>query len=210
MKYKNIIFDFDGVLAESVHIKTEAFYNLYKPFGREIADKVVLHHKANGGMSRFEKFPFYHKTYLDIELNDAGIEDLSNQFSKLVVKGVIDSDEVPGALWFLEKYSEKNMWIVSATPTDEINQIVRQRNLSHFFIKVYGSPEEKAPIVERIICENDLIKKETVFFGDALSDYTAAIENDIKFYLRTTPENKALFTKRKKLFRFNDFFDFGK
>ena len=42
MKYKNIIFDFDGVLAESVHIKTHAFYLLYKQFGKEIAEKVVV------------------------------------------------------------------------------------------------------------------------------------------------------------------------
>jgi len=65
MKYKNIIFDFDGVLAESVHIKTQAFYKLYEPFGVNVAEKVVQHHKANGGMSRFEKFPYYHKILLN-------------------------------------------------------------------------------------------------------------------------------------------------
>ena len=91
MKYKNIIFDFDGVLAESVQIKIEAFHQLYEKYGENIAEKVVEHHKANGGMSRFEKFPYYHKTFLNIDLSKEDIEKLSYHFSNLVVKGVIDA-----------------------------------------------------------------------------------------------------------------------
>lgn len=37
---KAIFWDFDGVIAESVNVKTEAFYNLYLPYGIEIAEKV--------------------------------------------------------------------------------------------------------------------------------------------------------------------------
>ena len=59
-------FEKAGGQAESVHIKTQAFYNMYVRYGEEIADQVVIHHKENGGMSRFEKFPYYHKTFLDI------------------------------------------------------------------------------------------------------------------------------------------------
>ena len=52
---KGIIFDFDGVIAESVHIKSSGFSDLYKPYGTEIVKRVVKHHAANGGMSRFKK-----------------------------------------------------------------------------------------------------------------------------------------------------------
>ena len=86
MEFNNLIFDFDGVLAESVHIKTHAFYKLYEKYGNEIAEKVVKHHKANGGMSRFDKFPYYHKTFLNIELTNEDIEILSNNFSNMVIK----------------------------------------------------------------------------------------------------------------------------
>ena len=85
MKYKNIIFDFDGVLAESVQIKTQAFYSLYVRYGKEIADQVVIHHKENGGMSRFEKFSYYHKTFLGIDLSKNDVQILSADFSKLVI-----------------------------------------------------------------------------------------------------------------------------
>jgi len=61
---KAIIFDFDGVIVESVQVKTDAFAEIYNPFGKEIVQKVVKHHKANGGISRFEKFELYHRNFL--------------------------------------------------------------------------------------------------------------------------------------------------
>jgi len=207
MKYKNIIFDFDGVLAESVHIKTQAFYKMYEPFGVNVAEKVVQHHKTNGGMSRFEKFPFYHKTFLNLDLNNNDIESLTTMFSNIVVLDVINSNEVRGATWFLKKYSNENKWIVSATPKDEIRKIIKKRNMDNHFIKVYGSPDGKTSIVEKIIYDNKLVRDETIFLGDALSDYKAAIENNIHFYLRLTPENKFLFSNTMDLTRFKDFYE---
>ena len=52
-KIKSIIFDYDGIIAESVNVKTEAFAELYKPFGKDIVQKVMKHHESNGGVSRF-------------------------------------------------------------------------------------------------------------------------------------------------------------
>jgi len=206
LKYKNFIFDFDGVLTESVHIKTQAFYQLYKQYGKEIAEKVVAHHEANGGMSRFEKFPYYHQTFLNIDLNENDVDKLSNDFSKLVIDAVVDADEVPGTLWFLKKYRKVcKYWIASATPTDEINEIAKKRGISEYFTTIYGSPEKKSSIVKNIIKKNELIINETVFFGDARSDYKAALENNINFMLRQTDENKSLFRDYPKLIRFSDF-----
>tara|TARA_B100000073_G_scaffold337533_1_gene333563 strand:- start:1779 stop:2423 length:645 start_codon:yes stop_codon:yes gene_type:complete len=210
MKYKNIIFDFDGVLAESLHIKTQAFYKLYQSYGKKIAEKVVKHHQENGGMSRFEKFPFYHKKYLGLITNDDDINALSADFSNIVVQDVVHADEVKGATWFLKKYSNKNKWIVSATPHEEMIEIIKKRNMSKFFKAVYGSPLKKTPIVKKIINENLLKIEDTIFLGDALSDYNAAKENDIHFALRRTPENKNLFKEDQNLIQFIDFYELDK
>ena len=82
--------------------------------------------------------------------------------------------------------------------------------MDKYFINVYGSPDKKTPIVEKIIHENNLKKNETVFLGDALSDYNAAKENNIDFFLRLTPENKTLFPESMKLIRFIDFYKLDK
>ena len=48
-----LIFDFDGVLADSVEVKTRAFAKLFQSYGPEIEDRVVKYHRNNGGMSRY-------------------------------------------------------------------------------------------------------------------------------------------------------------
>ena len=67
---KGVIFDFDGVIVQSLEAKSEAFRMLYNEYGNDIAKKVVKHHQKNGGISRYEKFKHYHKKYLGINLKD--------------------------------------------------------------------------------------------------------------------------------------------
>ena len=54
----NIIFDFDGVITDSVNIKKEAFAELYSKYGSRIQKKVVNHHLEHGGISRFDKIKY--------------------------------------------------------------------------------------------------------------------------------------------------------
>ena len=61
---KAIIFDFDGVILDSMGIKSEASAKIYEPYGDEIVKKVMEHHEANGEMSRYKKFEYYHKNFL--------------------------------------------------------------------------------------------------------------------------------------------------
>ncbi|MEE9509964.1 MAG: HAD hydrolase-like protein [Candidatus Bathyarchaeia archaeon] len=55
MKYQAFFFDFDGVLADSVEVKTRAFAKLFESYGPEIQARVVEHHRKNGGMTRKDK-----------------------------------------------------------------------------------------------------------------------------------------------------------
>ena len=100
-KIKAIIFDYDGVIAESVNVKTEAFAELYKPYGEKIVQKVIEHHEANGGVSRFEKFKIYHKDFLGEDIDQQKVYELAKQFSDLVLQKVIDSPYVIGAYDFI-------------------------------------------------------------------------------------------------------------
>jgi phosphoglycolate phosphatase-like HAD superfamily hydrolase len=191
---KNIFFDFDGVLAESVNVKTQAFKTMYLPFGEEFANQVVAHHLANGGMSRFEKFKLYHERWLHIEVTDFLLEELTQEFSNLVLKSVVASIEVNGAIEFLENYKGQfKYWIITGTPTDEILNIVEQRGIKKYFEEVCGSPIKKDVWANKIIQNNGLLNKETVFVGDALADYNAAIHCNLHFVLRETDDNVQLF-----------------
>ena len=59
-KLKAIIFDYDGVIAESNKVKSNAYEKMYVKYGTKIAAKVMNHHKKNGGISRFKKFKLFY------------------------------------------------------------------------------------------------------------------------------------------------------
>jgi beta-phosphoglucomutase-like phosphatase (HAD superfamily) len=87
--YEAFVFDFDGVLADSVEVKTRAFAKLFEPHGPEVVLQVVQHHRHHGGMTRVEKFRHYYNEYLEKNLNDEEMADLCRRFSELVVDEVV-------------------------------------------------------------------------------------------------------------------------
>jgi len=190
---KGIIFDFDGVIAKSVQVKTDAFASLYEKYGSNIVEKVIEHHEANGGMSRFEKIKLYHELYLNKEITNEEIEELANQFSKLVVKNVIDSPYVLGALEYIQKCSKKyRLFISTGTPTDEMNQILVRRKIAKYFIEVHGSPEKKSVHISKIMSKYNYHPDELIFYGDAHTDIDAAGKANIHFILIKNSFNEKL------------------
>lgn len=197
MKKKYLLFDFDGVLAESVNIKTEAFRKMYLSHGEDFANKVVEFHEANGGVSRYEKFKVFNGDWLGETITEEKVNELADVFSNLVVKGVVNAQEVKGANEFLETSKKYTKFIITGTPTIEIKPILEQRKMSHFFKEAFGSPEKKGFWVKHILKTEKIKAEECVFIGDALADYYAAIENDIDFILRETELAADLFKDYK-------------
>jgi len=193
---QNIIFDFDGVICESVDIKTEAFYEMYLPYGKDIAEKVKEYHLANGGMSRFDKFEYYEKSILGKALSDKKMKSLSMEFSTLAKEKVVAAPFVIGALEFLKEYSPDYIcFIVSATPMKEIQEIAKAKMINTYFEEIFGSPKNKTEWGKYILDIYKLRAEETLFIGDAISDFNAAKANGIYFLLRETKDNRDMFSK---------------
>jgi phosphoglycolate phosphatase-like HAD superfamily hydrolase len=202
---KNIFFDFDGVIAESVNAKTEAFREMYLPYGEDIAGQVVDYHIHHGGISRFEKFRHWEKKFFNRELDQNQIDVMAQRFSSLVLQKVIDAEEVKGALAFIEKYhGQLNFWVITGTPTTEIEVICKKRGLSKYFIGLHGSPENKKHWTDYLLKMHNLKNQETLFLGDATTDYEAALHGNLHFALRETEENMKMFAGYEGV-RFNDF-----
>ncbi len=181
--YDYIFFDLDGVLLDSVDIKTQAFKKMYEKYGSHIAKKVVAHHKTNGGMSRFEKFKLYHKEYLGVHISEKQVKTLATNFSNLVFKEVLKAKFINGALDFLKlcKETRKTIFLVSATPEDELKKTVKFKKINHYFKEARGSPQDKAINVYNLIRKYRVDPHKSVFFGDSTNDLKAATYNNIKF-----------------------------
>ena len=207
---KNIFFDFDGVIAESVSAKTDAFKEMYMPYGEEIAAKVSEYHKRHGGVSRFEKFKYFHKELLNEEINQDKIDELAIQFSNLVLDKVINSQEVLGANYFIKEYHNKfKFWIITGTPTSEMEIIAEKRGISNYFLGIHGSPNKKSYWTEYLVEKHNLNRNETIFLGDATTDLEAANFSKTHFALRENEENLEIFKDYMGL-RFSDFYQLEK
>lgn len=190
---RGIIFDFDGVIVDSVGLKGEAFSEIYSKYGSNIKNKVVRHHESNGGISRFEKFKFYHNNFLNKKISSKELEKISNQFSKLVMSKVVKADYIEGVIDFIETSLINQMLFVStATPTKEINQILLKRKIKHFFTDVYGSPEKKEFHIQKIMKKYNLNSNELIFIGDSKNDLDASKKMNLDFILVKNEYNVTL------------------
>ena len=72
-------------------------------------------------------------------------------------------------------------FVISATPEDEIREIVRRRGLRDYFKEVIGAPETKSENLKNILIKYDLKPSKCIFFGDAESDYRAAKRCGLNF-----------------------------
>lgn len=202
---KNIFFDFDGVILDSVDCKTKAFKSMYQKYGNKIAKEVEAYHLLHGGVSRFEKFKYWHKEHLGIDITQKELKELSNEFSNLVVDKVVMSKEIKGSINFIKQKSKQyKCWIITGTPTNEIKRITNQLNITKYFFGIHGSPEKKKHWVNYLLNEFNLNPSETLFLGDAKTDFEAAQWGNLHFALRQAKYNKLLF-ESIDIPRFNTF-----
>ena len=194
MSYRAIIFDWDGVITDSVNIKTQAFCELYHEYGDTVVNQVKEYHLAHGGTSRFDKFRYFHKHFLNITLDETEVQILAEKFSQLVFDLVIKAPYIKGALETIVSEYEKGtlLFVVSGTPTDEIIAIAQARNVSRYFREILGSPEKKPAWVKYILNKYTLDPDKCLFIGDANEDYYAALENGLHF-LGISPTADSIF-----------------
>tara|TARA_B100001175_G_C19505874_1_gene640835 strand:- start:2467 stop:3087 length:621 start_codon:yes stop_codon:yes gene_type:complete len=176
-----LIFDFDGVICDSVNIKTQAFIELYKNYGSKIQDQVREYHLLNSGISRFEKFKYFQSVLLEQKFVEKDINILAKKFSNLVKEKVINSPYINGALEFLTKNSSKRQFVCTGTPQLEIVEIAKKRGIINLFENLYGSPKSKIEIIHDILRQTNVEKNNCVFFGDAMTDYNASFKCNIPF-----------------------------
>ncbi len=177
-----IIFDFDGVIADSNNVKTDAFVKLFKDYPEHIRGLIKKFHLQNGGMSRFDKFRYIYANFLKENLPDGKFNKLCEDFNKLVINGVVNAPMVDGVEDFLKRNKNKyDMHIVSGTPDYEIKEIVKRRGLDKYFLNIYGSPETKKDLIIKVLNRNNYSKEEVIFLGDSINDYEGALSAGVEF-----------------------------
>ena len=174
-----LFFDVDGVLIDSMHVKGEAFAQL---FNVKYRSSILALHHAHGGMHRREKIRMIFEQVLCRNPQRGEIDELVHKYSEVVLDKVLACPEVPGAREALSVLSRTSpLHAISATPKVELQEILRQRDLLHFFQSVHGHPSTKVSVIGQLIERHNYVPESCFLIGDSLSDFAAARTWDVPF-----------------------------
>lgn len=175
-----LFFDFDGVLVDSVEVKTQAYGRLFRRFGAEVEAYAVRFHLENGGMDRYRKIS---RVLGNFHLDQGLVDDLADQFGSMVRDAVVASRALSPASDWLDQARERALprYIVSATPESELCEIVQRRGLSSCVTAIRGSPALKVDNINSLLRAGDHRRSHCVFIGDACADFQAAQQAGIAF-----------------------------
>ena len=193
MGSKLYFWDFDGVIKDSVDVKTQAYFQLFEPFGLDVAERVRQHHEDNGGISRFDKLPIYLQ-WAGLKPSKIKVDEYCERFSQQVLQGVIDSPWVEGVEQYLRNNARRQIFVlVSATPQDELERILHALDLTKCFADVYGAPTRKQDAIRNTLLVRGIDAIDSLMIGDAQADLDAAIANQVPFLLRRHNSNNKVF-----------------
>jgi HAD superfamily hydrolase (TIGR01549 family) len=189
-----IIFDFDGVIVESMAIKSDCFRQLFSD--RPEVDCIVALHERHGGVDRYTKIAKIYRDILEEPLAADELDRLAQRFEALVEERVATCDMVPGARDLLDCLSGRlPMAVASGTPQVELERIAGRRGLSQYFVALRGSPPDKARLVNEILAQRGWEPRRVLMIGDAMTDFEAARENGLQFIGRQMPSQHEVFPR---------------
>ena len=192
-RYKLIFWDFDGVIKESIEVKTEAFRQLFKGQDPSFIDDIIEHHRTHGGMPRFNKIPLY-LSWLGFTQDQETVDAYCSQYSDLVKQKVIESAWVPGVKSYLFSNPFNQIFVLtSATPQQEMNEIASELNLTDKFKSIYGAPTSKDQAIRIELTVHPELAEFSVMIGDSPQDKAAARKTGIDFIARRHSHNDDLF-----------------
>ncbi len=209
-KYNSIVFDCDGVLINSNKIKSDAFYELGKFAGNEVAQKLRDYHIINGGISRYEKIKFLYLELLKKNISDSEMRLEAKRYGSILLEKILKADTAIG-LDILRKRNKLAIWsVVSGGDQEELQKIFKINKLEKYFCKnIFGSPRNKFEIIDDEKTKN-CFRQPTIFIGDSKYDYEVAKKYDFDFiYLSDWSEWKPQFSDKIK-YRFKSIEDLSK
>ena len=194
MMIKNILFDFDGVIIDSMPIKTAGFRKIFEKYDAETVQPLLDFHNLNGGLSRYVKIKYFFEDVLGTPIEDADIMRYANRFSEIVKEELNNPEHlIAEVVQFIQDNQEKfNFHIVSGADEQELNYLCEQLNIAQYFKSIHGSPTHKNELVKQVMKENSYLKTETILIGDSINDLEAAEVNEIGFYAYNNADLKPL------------------
>ena len=180
---KNILWDFDGVILDSMKVRDWGFQEIFKGFSNDKVDLLLSFHRNNGGLSRYVKIRYFFEEILQQSISEETVIIYASKFSNLMRKELINTENlIKESLNFIvNNHRLYNFHIVSGSDQEELRFLCKSLEIEHYFLSIHGSPTSKNDLVKNLLQNNTYEKKETCLIGDSINDFDAAKKNKISF-----------------------------
>jgi len=180
---KTILWDFDGVILDSMKVRDSGFEKIFKDFDPVLIEQLLEYHRKNGGLSRYVKIRYFFEVLLGKPISDEGVLEYAYKFSLIMRKELTNtSNLILDSVNFIERnYNKYNFHIVSGSDGEELRYLCKSLKLSDFFISINGSPTPKNELVKDVLVKYSYDVNTCMLIGDSINDFEAAKVNNIKF-----------------------------
>lgn len=166
-----VVFDFDGTLVDSNHIKRNVFFEIARRYqgGFEVMKRVYARAPR-------DRFAIWHSWAIEMGADQALADDMAADYSASVDKAVATTREMPGALAMLKALKAQSLTLIlsSATPRANLFPIIDSRGWLDYFDAIYGAPETKAEILTRHVVPLAGDASRVAVVGDGCDDRESA------------------------------------
>lgn len=183
-EYKVILWDFDGVIMDSMPIRSKGFEVVLGKYPRLQVEELLAFHHTNGGLSRYLKFRYFFEEIRKEPITESEVQLFADDFSKVMLSLLIDEKLlIEDSVSFIKSNWENyEMHIVSGSDGKELRFICESLGLSKYFKSINGSPTHKNELVRQLLEKYGYSNKQIVLIGDSKNDFEAAEVNNIAFY----------------------------
>lgn len=181
-RYNVILWDFDGVLMDSMPVRDKGFELVLREYPKEQLERLMVYHRNNGGLSRYVKFRYFFEQIRNESITEERIKDLAASFSVLMRRELINPLLlIEDAISFVKRaHATMKMHIVSGSDEQELRYLCGELDIAKYFLSIHGSPVPKKVLVKNILANYD--PEECVLIGDSVNDLEAATTNGISFF----------------------------
>ncbi|MDA9774800.1 HAD hydrolase-like protein [Algibacter sp.] len=187
---ENIIWDFDGVILNSMAVRDWGFEEIFKQYPKNKVNKLLEFHTKNGGLSRYVKIRYFFEKVLLQNITNNGVQQLANDFSVLMKKELTNKKYLilETVDYIKNNYEKFNFHIASGSDQNELIFLCEELGIAHYFKSIHGSPTPKNDLVKSILNSNQYKSENTCLIGDSFNDYEASQINNISFLAHNNDE----------------------
>ena len=181
---KVILWDFDGVILDSMPIRDEGFRRILQKYNNVLVEEFIKYHKYNAGLSRFHKIRYFYNKFLNREISEVKVLQYANEFSLFMKQELVNKKYlIEDTITFIKNnYTNYSFHIVSGSEEKELQFLCNKLEIDKYFVSINGSPIHKNDLVKNVLLNFNYISKECILIGDSINDYEAALKNNITFY----------------------------